>query len=799
MLVITNVVMMKFKNIIKQSIKYSTGFLSYVNNLVLKALYFYILLVLSFNSLTPAVHALTNSDLKSIINGTEWYGPDDDNCSTAVSTTGPLLSAQLTEEQKIAQTFLVGFSASQVDTMKAMVEKYKLGGIFIVENNGNETAFTKNLFTDLNAKVGIPLIVASDEEGGKVQRFRDLYEMPAAIDMAQKTDAEVEEIGKTLGTKLLSATGVNTVLSPTLDIDYPESNSTAVHALGRTFGSNPTVITAKAGAFAKGVRAAGINPTYKHFPGLGSAPGDSDFSIESSYSIDVLKQKDIKPFQDLVNQHNGMVMMDGVKVPGLTTGKDVAGTSPEAVKMLRDDLKFNGIIMTDDLAAGGMREGGFSLPEAVTRSLEAGVDMPIFVSDSGRGDSVDANIQSAINAVKAAKIDVSARVDKIIKYKNGISLPPASSTGYSTTTGQSIPNIHLTAYSPQSPGGPGNSSIEGGTSSSIPGLDGSSISRTLDDFEAAINGTKPSLGTEEQKQKYLEKPYVTFAGSSSNYRKAYLIPTISWTNKSSEKRTLNNVLAYINDTGGAFSGAPEGRYDVSIGQDYPDSITNSTGGQFFQGSSNPSGIQLIPVDPDTLSFLSSSSPCLSGVLKMASNSGGNDSIIWNFFVAKGLSAPQIAGVMGNMQQESGLNPDAHQNGGGPGYGLIQWGYNLTGEEQLKDWMVKAGITGDHKNINTQLEMVWWHMNNLAPTSKKNMYETYKTITDVEEATTFFEDKMEAAGKPNMPNRIKFAKDFLAKFSATNINVGIPVHLNSGVYSFTIRNSFKVDLVRRIGV
>ncbi len=282
----------------------------------------------------------------------------------------------------------------------------------------------------------------------------------------------------------------------------------------------------------------------------------------------------------------------------------------------------------------------------------------------------------------------------------------------------------------------------------------------------------------------MEKPYITLAGATSNHRKAYLIPAISWTNKNQEKRTLNNVLAYVHDWGSAFASAPEGRYDVAIGQDYPDSITNSTGGQYFQGSGNPSGIQLIPVDPETLSYLPSpgsnpescSSSSSSSRLAVTSNSSGNDSIIWNFFAAKGLSGPQIAGIIGNMKQESSLNPDTHQSGG-PGYGLIQWGYDLPGEEQLKDWMNKAGITGDHKNINTQLEMVWWHMNNLAPTSRRNMYATYKTIADVEEATTYFEDKMEAAGKPNMPNRIKYAKEALAKFGAVNGTV-TPVIVNS---------------------
>ncbi len=410
--------------------------------------------------------SLTNGDIKSIVNGTEWY-KQDIVCTATTNTnntSSALSSKDLTEDQKIAQTFLVGFRASDVETgvMKAVAEKYKIGGIFILENNNNEKTFTKELFDGINSKVGIPLIVASDEEGGAVQRLRGLYEMPSALEMGAMTEAQVEEIGKTLGTKLLSATGVNTVLSPTLDIDYPNANSVAVHELARTFGSDPANITSKAGAFARGLSSTGIKPTYKHFPGLGSANGDSDFEISTSKPISELMLKDVLPFKDLVNQYNGMVMLDGAIVPGLTTGVDVASTSPEAVSLLRNDLKFNGIIMTDDLAATGVQ---YELPEAVTKALQAGVDMPIFVGEA----DAESKIQSAIDAVKAAKVDVQARVDKIISYKNGTSTPAANSiptlnltnggaaasSGYSSTSGQSIPNIYLTAYSPPGPNGPG--------------------------------------------------------------------------------------------------------------------------------------------------------------------------------------------------------------------------------------------------------------------------------------------------------------------------------------------------------
>lgn len=147
--------------------------------------------------------------------------------------------------------------------------------------------------------------------------------------------------------------------------------------------------------------------------------------------------------------------------------------------------------------------------------------------------------------------------------------------------------------------------------------------------------------------------------------------------------------------------------------------------------------------------------------------------VFNYMKGRGLSPEQAAGVVGNISVESGGNPINAQVGPdtkdptqfgtevgvGRAWGLIQWDAGGRSVEYAK----QANITTPIYELATQLELVWWHMNNTSPTSAQNMYKDYKNITDVAAATTFYEEKMEGAGTPHMETRIERAKEALRKY------------------------------------
>lgn len=322
---------------------------------------------------------------------------------------------EMTDEQKIASTFIVGFSNKA--TMEAAVKKYHFGGVFILgTKDAVSVGFTKDFFSGLSDSIGQKLIVASDEEGTAIHRYGYPFDFPNAHDMSAKSDQEVEAIGKQVG-QLLVNNGVTTDLAPVLDVSL-DAAGTDAGTPGRAFSNDPTVVAAKAGAFAKGLRSAGVNPTYKHFPGLGSTPGNTDTGSQNSPSLDVLKQKDLKPYESLANQYGAAVMLNNAHIPGLTEAGNVASTSPATVNLLKNDYKFGGLITTDDLKAVGV---GQPLPGAIVKSLQAGVHMPLFTYTN------DSDIDAAIAQTKAAGINVDSNITKIMSFNQNSSGLPSSS------------------------------------------------------------------------------------------------------------------------------------------------------------------------------------------------------------------------------------------------------------------------------------------------------------------------------------------------------------------------------------
>ncbi|MGF7018776.1 hypothetical protein M2145_002551 [Lachnospiraceae bacterium PF1-21] len=146
----------------------------------------------------------------------------------------------------------------------------------------------------------------------------------------------------------------------------------------------------------------------------------------------------------------------------------------------------------------------------------------------------------------------------------------------------------------------------------------------------------------------------------------------------------------------------------------------------------------------------------------------NAEIAWNFLISKGCSPETAAGIMGNLQQESGINPKSEQHGGGPGRGICQWTY---GSGRFKALEAKAASMGKNwYDIEPQLEHLWDELSGSESTCKHIMqeqfggFENFKRSNDIRWATNAFEKAFERAGIPNMENRYRFAESFYAQFN-----------------------------------
>jgi beta-N-acetylhexosaminidase len=309
----------------------------------------------------------------------------------------------MSTRDKLAQLLMVG--VRDAADARAVVDDDHVGGIFL----GSWTdlsMLTDGSLTDIAANAGpLPLAVSVDEEGGRVERLSSLIgSQPSARVLAQtKTPDEVYQIALDRGHKMRGL-GITIDFAPVVDVtDAPDDT-----VIGdRSFGSDPAAVTQYAGAYARGLRDAGVLPVLKHFPGHGHGSGDSHTGGVVTPPLADLQDNDLVPYRTLTTEAPVGVMIGHLQVPGLT-GSDPASLSPAAVALLRGGgyggPGFNGPVFSDDLSSMAAINQRFGVAEAVLRSLQAGVDTALWVTT----DEVPAVLDRLEKAVAAGELSMPA-------------------------------------------------------------------------------------------------------------------------------------------------------------------------------------------------------------------------------------------------------------------------------------------------------------------------------------------------------------------------------------------------------
>ncbi len=326
-------------------------------------------------------------------------------------TCGPLL-ASMDTRHKVAQLVMVGVNAANPPSAVKLVKDEQIGGIFI---GGNETALLKDGALDAVRDAStLPLSVAVDEEGGRVQRIDDLDgSLPSARELAAtKTPEEVHALAVRRGQQLI-ARGVTVDFAPDTDVtDAPDDT-----VIGdRSFSPDPARVKTYATAFATGLREAGIEPVLKHFPGHGHASGDSHKGLVRTPPLAQLRTDDLIPYLNLADYGQVAVMVGHLDVPDLTNGA-AASLSPPAYQLLRGEYGFTGPVLTDDLGAMRAITEQYSLPDAVLKALQAGADQALW-SSGGRTDEVLNRLVQAVQSGELPKSRVQESATRVLAAKN---------------------------------------------------------------------------------------------------------------------------------------------------------------------------------------------------------------------------------------------------------------------------------------------------------------------------------------------------------------------------------------------
>ena len=300
---------------------------------------------------------------------------------------------QVSLEEMAGQMVMTGFRGTGEEPLSedlkellADIRQGRVGGVVLFDRDHLSKSTGRNivsleqagsLITRLQAAAPVPLLIAVDQEGGRVRRFKEEHgatPTPSAQELGRgKPEATFSEALR-MG-KMLRSVGVNLNFAPSLDVDV-NPQSPAIGALGRSFSAVPGKVAAHGRAFARGLSKAGVLFCYKHFPGHGSATEDTHNGLADVSNS--WQQTELVPYQTLLSSQPPAMVMMGHVVLRQKTGNLPASLSREAVTvMLRRDLRWKGVVITDDLQMQAI-EGQYSTREAVKLAVLAGVDILLF-------------------------------------------------------------------------------------------------------------------------------------------------------------------------------------------------------------------------------------------------------------------------------------------------------------------------------------------------------------------------------------------------------------------------------------
>lgn len=348
-----------------------------------------------------------------------------DVLAQAPSTDPAEILTRMTLEEKICQLLMVtpealtgqesvtGFNNDAMDAL----EQYPVGGLIFfganLETRDQATAMLSAIREKAQTLTVPGLLLGLDEEGGSVSRATPLgvtaYEDMRVYGEAGDTEAAYQ-IGLTLGSQLKEL-GFNLDFAPVADVLTNEENTVVSD---RSFGSDPELVASMVAMEIAGFEEAGILSAPKHFPGHGSTSGDThDGLAVTDRTIEELRECDFLPFQSAIEAGVPMIMMGHMTMSALDEDAPASMSQEIVTGLLRDELGYDGIIITDSVGMGAIADL-YTSPEAVVQALVAGCDMVLCPTNLPA--VVDA-VQSAITSGTLSEDRIDQSVRRVLEAK----------------------------------------------------------------------------------------------------------------------------------------------------------------------------------------------------------------------------------------------------------------------------------------------------------------------------------------------------------------------------------------------
>lgn len=336
---------------------------------------------------------------------------------------------QMTLEEKVGQVLMVHFRGEVAnEDAKTLIQETDVGGIIYYNwaNGLTSPQQVQELSASLQKLADIPLLIAADQEGGRIARLKSGFTLfPGNKALADTKDPRLaEQVAFATGQEM-RAVGVNMNLAPVVDVNTNTRNP----IIGtRAFSDSPEIVTTFARAAVDGYHNAGLITTLKHFPGHGAVNVDSHTDLPIIHkSMQELEAVELLPFAKLASGADA-IMTAHILVPALDEN-NCSTLSKKTLSYLRDTIGFNGLIIADSLVMEGVLKQCKTVDEAAIRALNAGCDMLILGgkmlnSDQEKKELTPADVKrihrSIVRAVKEGMIPeerLNTAVTKILELK----------------------------------------------------------------------------------------------------------------------------------------------------------------------------------------------------------------------------------------------------------------------------------------------------------------------------------------------------------------------------------------------
>jgi len=324
---------------------------------------------------------------------------------TTTTTQPPDCAETLPPEGQAAQLLMV-LTTTPAEAAAPISSGY-VGGFGLKGNQSKDVAAQVSAAV---AQAPLPSIVASDEEGGTVQRLRaTIGQFPSARELAKQTPEQVAQVyGEHAAA--MAQLGFTMDFAPVADVGTGSGLGT------RTFGNDPAQVASYVTAIIPAITQAGITPVVKHWPGIGSGTTDPHKAPDKVSGIDALRAKDLIPFDAAIAANVPAIMVTHAEVPGLTGAGEPASLSAAAITgELRGRQRFPGLVITDSLGMGALTKIGSQVGLA-ERTLIAGSDIAL-LSGADVAQEAHAAVTDAIREGRLPRDQMLASVRRVLANK----------------------------------------------------------------------------------------------------------------------------------------------------------------------------------------------------------------------------------------------------------------------------------------------------------------------------------------------------------------------------------------------